>query len=210
MGKQQPRVSCDAGYLQLNDRESRLLNGEWGFFADNMGAFGLKRSRNVFEGLDPQKEDRAVEYDIDSFDQISVPGDWNTQKEEYFLFEGFGWYTKRVACSAEEIAAMTKDGNRLFLRLDGVNYAVDVWWNGKELGSAELPFLPLSFELNADQVQEDNLLVVRVDARRLAHRIPAERYDWFNYGGLIRSVRLISTPGVFIGQAATMTPGFYP
>ncbi|WP_269522430.1 glycoside hydrolase family 2 protein [Coraliomargarita parva] len=189
------------GYLQLNNRKSRSLNGKWGFFADNMLAFGLKRSRNVFEGLKPEEEDRAIEYDIDAFDPISVPGDWNTQKKEYLLFEGVGWYARRVRLSDAEIKAI-ESGRRLFLRLDGVNYAADVWWNGQPLGSAELPFLPLSFELSAERLQSDNLLVVRVDARRMEHRIPAERYDWFNYGGLIRSVRLISTPPVFVSQAA--------
>ena len=191
----------DAGFLQLNDRPSRLLDGEWGFFADNMGAFGLKRSRNVFEGLKPEEEDRAIEYDIDGFDQITVPADWNTQKKEYLLFEGFGWYARKVSLGAAEISAL-EAGQRLFLRLDGVNYAVDVWWNGEKIGSAEVPFLPLSFEVDPEQVKEENLLVIRVDARRAAHRIPSERYDWFNYGGLIRSVRLVTTPERFIASAA--------
>lgn len=188
-------------YLQLNNRKNRSLNDKWGFFADNMGAFGLKRSRNVFEGLKPSEDDRALEYDVDAFEQISVPGDWNTQKKEYYLFEGFGWYTKRLQLTAAELGAI-EAGERLFLRLDGVNYGVDIWWNGEKIGSEELPFLPLSFELERAQLQESNLLVIRVDARRQAHRIPAERYDWFNYGGLIRGVRLVTTPATFIAQAA--------
>tara|TARA_B100000614_G_scaffold262211_1_gene294725 strand:- start:17 stop:1825 length:1809 start_codon:yes stop_codon:yes gene_type:complete len=201
MSSKKVNECCDAGYLQLNDRASRLLDGEWGFFADNMGAFGLKRSRNVFEGLKPEEEDRAIEYDIDGFDRISVPGDWNTQKEEFLLFEGFGWYARKLTISAVEKEALLR-GQRLFLRLDGVNYAVDVWWNGQQIGSAELPFLPLSFEIDSEQVQDENLLVIRVDARRAEHRIPSERYDWFNYGGLIRSVRLMTMPGRFIASAA--------
>lgn len=185
-------------YLQLNDRDSRSLNGTWGFLADNMGAFGLKRSRNIYEGLTPVEEDRAVEYDIEAFRKISVPGDWNTQRDEFLHFEGFGWYTRRVPMSAKQIAASA----RLFLRLDGVNYSVDVWWNGVKIGSEEMPFLPLSFELEPENLREENLLVIRVDARRLPHRIPGEKYDWFNYGGLIRSVRLLSVPAAFISQAA--------
>ncbi len=188
-------------YLQLNNRKTRSLNGKWGFFADNMGAFGLKRSRNVFEGLNPCEDDRAIEYDVDAFDPISVPGDWNTQKKELFLFEGFGWYAKRLELSASDLKSIA-GGERLFLRLDGVNYSVDVWWNGKQIASEEMPFLPLSFELKREQLQSSNLLVIRVDARRLEHRIPAERYDWFNYGGLIRGVRLVTTPASFIAQAA--------
>ena len=191
----------DAGYLQLNDRASYSLDGKWGFFADNMGAFGLKRSRNVFEGLNPKLDNRAIEYDVDAFSEISVPGDWNTQKKEYLLFEGFGWYAKRVKLTDKELEAWQNEG-RVFLRLDGVNYAVDVWWNGEPIGSAEMPFLPLSFEINPEKLKEENLLVIRVDARRLAHRIPSERYDWFNYGGLIRSVRLVSTPQTFIREAS--------
>ncbi len=188
-------------YLQLNNRKFRSLNGDWGFFADNMGAFGLKRSRNVFEGLNPCEDDRAIEYDVDAFDTISVPGDWNTQKKEYFLFEGYGWYAKRLELSKSELESI-ENGQRLFLRLDGVNYSVDVWWNGEQIASEELPFLPLGFELRHEQLRETNLLVIRVDARRLEHRIPAERYDWFNYGGLIRGVRLVQTPASFLAQAA--------
>ncbi len=188
-------------YLQINNRKCRSLNGQWGFFADNMGAFGLKRSRNVFEGLNPCEDDRALEYDVDAFDTISVPGDWNTQQKEYFLFEGFGWYAKRLELSESERESIAK-GERLFLRLDGVNYGVDVWWNGELIASEECPFLPLSFELKSEQLQSSNLLVIRVDARRMEHRIPAERYDWFNYGGLIRGVRLVRMPTQFIAQAA--------
>lgn len=188
-------------YLQLNDRPNRSLDGQWGFYADNMGAFGLKRSRNIFEGLKPTEEDRAVEYDVDAFEQISVPGDWNTQRKEFLLFEGYGWYARRLDLTPSELQEL-KQSARIFLCLEGVNYAVDAWWNGEQVGSAEVPFLPLSFELKPELVREKNLIVMRVDARRLPHRIPSEKYDWFNYGGLIRSVRILSTPNVFISQAA--------
>ncbi|WP_269541101.1 glycoside hydrolase family 2 protein [Cerasicoccus fimbriatus] len=200
MNSEQDKSSGIAAYLQLNDRQSLSLDGQWGFYADNMGAFGLKRSRNIFEGLNPVEEDRAVEYDVDAFEQISVPGDWNTQKKEWLLFEGFGWYARRLKFNQRELEEL-KGLGRIFLRLDGVNYATEVWWNGEKVGEVELPFLPLSFEIEPDACQAENLLVIRVDARRLPHRIPSEKYDWFNYGGLIRSVRLVSTPHEFIAHA---------
>ena len=46
-----------------------------------------------------------------------------------------------------------------------------------------------------------NSLVVMVNNTRRPGAIPAMNTDWWNYGGLTRSVRLVETPAVFIRAA---------
>jgi beta-glucuronidase len=45
-----------------------------------------------------------------------------------------------------------------------------------------------------------NSLVVRVDNRRLKEGVPTLNTDWWNYGGLTRSVQLVRTPAAFIAD----------
>ena len=56
---------------------------------------------------------------------------------------------------------------------------------------------PFSVEIT-DNVRRDNRLVVAVDASRSDRRVPMSNTDWFNYGGIYRSVYLVRTPAVFI------------
>ena len=179
-------------YLQTRNRTKISLDGTWGFMPDPMGVFGTgKRSRAVFEGRTPVQEDRAVEYDIEAMREIQVPGDWNTQDPEWMNLEEAGWYTLRYAFSDEQWATVKDQRN--ILCFDSVNYRIKVWVNGVEVGDAECPFLPLSFDIT-EALTQTSLICVRIDAKREAHRLPSKVYDWWNYGGIFNSVYICPCP----------------
>ena len=179
-------------FLQTRSREQVVLDGTWGFMPDPMGAFGpAKRSRSVFQGLDPVKEDRAVEYDINAMLDIQVPGDWNTQNPEWLNLEEAGWYTLNRTFSESEWSQL--QGQRNFLCFESVNYSLRLWINGHEVADTQCPFLPQAFDIT-EHLKQTTLICVRVDARRDAQRMPSKVYDWWNYGGIFGSVSICPCP----------------
>lgn len=78
-----------------------------------------------------------------------------------------------------------------------MNYAADVWLNGEHVGSHEGGFTPFSFEIT-DHLSDENLLAVRVDNERREGGLPTPNTDWFNFGGINRSVELIPAPETYL------------
>lgn len=179
-------------FLQTRNRPKVRLDGSWGFMPDPMGAFGpAKRSRSVFQGLDPVKEDRAVEYDIQAMRGIQVPGDWNTQDPEWLNLEEAGWYTLDRAFSDREWGMLKSQRN--FLCFESVNYSLRLWVNGEEIAQTTCPFLPQAFDIT-EHLRQHTLFCVRIDARRTSDRLPSKVYDWWNYGGILGSVSICPCP----------------
>ena len=44
----------------------------------------------------------------------------------------------------------------------------------------------------------DNVLIVKADNTRRAEAVPTLDFDWWNYGGITRPVRLVEVPATFI------------
>ncbi|MDC8829528.1 glycoside hydrolase family 2 protein [Alteromonas gilva] len=72
--------------------------------------------------------------------------------------------------------------------------------NGKKLGTHIGGFTPFSYEVTDTIKPGNNSLVVRVDNKRVKEGVPTINTDWWNYGGITRPVRLVTTPGSFIRQ----------
>jgi beta-glucuronidase len=66
------------------------------------------------------------------------------------------------------------------------------------VGEHEGGFTPFDFEVTDKIADGENSVVVEVDNTRRADGVPALRTDWWNYGGLTRSVELIEVPETFI------------
>ncbi|PYV46083.1 MAG: hypothetical protein DMG94_11075, partial [Acidobacteria bacterium] len=59
-------------------------------------------------------------------------------------------------------------------------------------------YTPFDFEVTDVIVEGENSVVVEVDNTRRADGVPSIHTDWWNYGGLTRSVELMEVPGAFI------------
>ncbi len=57
---------------------------------------------------------RPVEYDFAKSPTLKVPGDWNTQRDSLYLYEGPVWYQRNFDYSA-------KPGHRVFLHIGAAN-----------------------------------------------------------------------------------------
>lgn len=183
------------------------LNGDWQIIVDpyESGFYDYRYTQrdksdnpNPSETfyLDHHSKDPSerIEYDFDKSPSLKVPGDWNTQKPELFYYEGSLWYRRKFDFSGNE------PGNRRFLRFGAANYRADVYLNGKKLGEHIGGFTPFTFDATKLLKKGSNSLVVRVDNKRSKDAVPTLNTDWWNYGGLTRSVALVTAPEKFIAD----------
>jgi beta-glucuronidase len=197
-------VSQENLIINVYNRSCQSLNGKWQYIVDPYENGYYNYRYEPFENLaDPGKgayftnakpSDKSdlVEYDFDKSDTISVPGDWNTQKETLYYYEGTVWYKKSFDYKKE------KKTNRVFVYFDAINYQADVYFNGKKLGKHTGGFTPFNFEVTNLLREKDNFIIVKVDNKRKKEGVPTLNTDWWNYGGITRDVKLVETSENFI------------
>ncbi len=177
-------------------RETLSLNGLWqcqidpyetGFYTYRMTedpkGFGTDRKQ--------QNASELVEYNFDTAPTIQVPGDWNTQAEKWLYYEGTMWYRKKFPFSKDE-------NKRQFICFGAVNYDCHIYLNGKKIGHHEGGFTSFNLEVTNQIKSGDNSLVIKVDNKRRLDAVPTTNTDWFNYGGITRSVYISELPKCFI------------
>jgi beta-glucuronidase len=181
-------IYAQSAMINVDGRKTISLDGNWQAIIDPAGSGDW---RKIWEEKKPVKKTDFVEYAFTDASILRVPGDFNTQLPELTYEEGTVWYKK----------AFTYSGNpdkRLFLHFGAVNYLADVYLNGKKLGSHEGGFTPFQFEITSNVQAGENSIVVKVNNQRLINGLPGLGFDWFNYGGITRSVQLIETSNSFI------------
>ena len=178
-------------------RQTIDLNGAWRAIVDPYEAGYLDyRYRPYADGgmganKKPKSPGEFVEYDFDAAGELMVPGDWNTQRPELLFYEGTIWYKKDFDCTR-------KPGRRLFVWFGAANYRAMVFLNGTKLGEHVGGFTPFQFEITNLVREKGNFLIVKVDNQRLREGVPTLMTDWWNYGGLTRSVKLVDVPETFV------------
>jgi len=185
-------------FASLGERLSVSLDGNWKIIIDpyENGYYDYRWEENpdgFFKNEKPHNKWDRIEYDFDKSVSLIVPGDWNSQRKELFLYEGTIWYKK-------SFDFQKRTNTRVFLRFGAVNYQAIVYLNGKKLGSHEGGFTPFSFEITQLVREKDNFIVVKVDNKRCAECVPTLNTDWWNYGGITRNVTIVETPVSFIGD----------
>jgi beta-glucuronidase len=190
--------------INAYNRTSVSLNGNWNYIVDpyengyyNYRYEPFENQKTVnkaafFMNAKVDNKSELLEYNFDKTDSISVPGDWNTQKENLFYYEGTVWYKKSFDYS------LTKESNRVFVYFEASNYQTDVYLNGEKLGRHVGGFTPFNYEVTNLLKDNGNFLVIKVDNKRRKEAVPTLNTDWWNYGGLTREVKLIETSANFV------------
>ena len=137
--------------------------------------------------------DRTIlyEYNFNTDRTLMVPGDWNTQRDELYYYEGTVWYRN-------VFDYQPKPGRRAFIYFGAANYEAIVGLNGKKIASHVGGYTPFNVEVTGMLKETGNSLIVKVDNKRHADGVPTLNSDWWNYGGLTRSVMIVETPMTFI------------
>lgn len=180
----------------IEARKTLSLNGDWKIIIDpyENGYYSYRYtplSDGFFKNAKPQNESDRIEYSFDESISLNVPGDWNTQREDLYFYEGTIWYKKSFDYNL-------KINRRLFIYFGAVNYNAKVYLNGEFLGEHTGGFTPFNFEITKLVKDKDNLIVVKVDNKRFADGVPTLNTDWWNYGGITRDVKLVEVPRNFI------------
>jgi beta-glucuronidase len=157
-------------------RHAVSLNGKWRTIVDpyenGYYDYRLQPSKDgYFRNAAPKDKSELIEYNFDTSPTLDVPGDWNSQRESLFFYEGTIWYKRSF------------------------DYDVQP---GKRLGEHTGGFTPFAFEVTGKVKQKDNFVVVKVDNKRRRDGVPTVNTDWWNYGGLTRAVSLIEVPETYI------------
>ncbi|MBU3820465.1 beta galactosidase jelly roll domain-containing protein [Flavobacteriaceae bacterium XHP0103] len=176
----------------IDSRDKISLNGLWDIIIDPLenGFYNHRlqeKNDGYFLNAKMKSPSDLVEYNFDSSDQLMVPGDWNTQMERLYYYEGTVWYKK-------DFDFTPKTDELVYLYFEAANYEAIVYLNGKKLGSHIGGYTPFQFEVSDLLKEGNNFVVVKVDNTRKRENVPTVNQDWWNYGGITRSVHLIKTP----------------
>ncbi|MFC7078457.1 glycoside hydrolase family 2 protein [Haloarcula halophila] len=146
----------------------------------------------IYEPDSSRGSDRPTDFNITDGRSVRIPASWGEELPEFRHFEGWVWYATQFDRS------LGADDGRTFLRFGAVNYRAEVWLNGERVGTHEGGFTPFSFEVTDLLEAGRNDLVVLADNNRYEDGIPNEATDWFNFGGINRSVELVNVPDTFV------------
>ena len=180
----------------INAYESSSLNGEWNYIVDvqEEGYYDYRRNATpwgFFQNAKPQKPEDLIEYDFDKSPTMQIPSDWNTQDERLFFYEGTVWFKK-------SFQAKPSNDYRTLLYFGAVNYDSHVWVNGKKAGHHVGGFTPFNYDICSLLKDGENVVIVKVDNKRHAEDVPTLIFDWWNYGGITRDVKLVKVPHVYL------------
>ena len=193
-------AAISAGAFTLTDgRDCRSLSGKWNYIPDPMDTGIYKyhmtrlkpHARYFADRHFFQEVNSKIEYDFDAAPTLQVPGDWNSQAERFYLYEGSMWYRRTLDFQPVS-------GKRWFLYFGAINYKCVVGLNNEILGEHKGGFTPFWFEVTDVLREGQNSLVVYVNNARGESEVPTVNYDWWNYGGITRDVLLVCVPEVFI------------
>ena len=181
----------------VNAYESLSLNGEWNYIVDvqEEGYYDYRMKPTpwgFFRNAKPQKPEDLIEYDFDKSPTMQIPGDWNTQDDRLFFYEGTVWFKRSFNWRSQET------GVRSLLYFGAVNYDCRVWVNGKEAGHHIGGFTPFNFDVTEMLKEGENTVIVKVDNKRHAEDVPTQIFDWWNYGGITRDVKLVKMTPVYL------------
>lgn len=174
------------------------LNGSWNAIVDpyESGFYNHRfeeQENGYFKNKKPQDPSDLIEYDFAKSQKLQVPGDWNTQDDKLFLYEGTVWYQK-------DFFVEKKPGKRYVVYFGAVNYSAIVYLNGEKIGRHEGGFTPFQFDISAGLKNGDNFIVVKVDNSRRRDQIPTVNTDWWNYGGITRPVKILELDSIYIAD----------
>lgn len=185
-----PEKPCPPIIGNVDGRQTSSLNGTWNALIDP-SVFSLNDRLHFAERNYKPKPGELVEVSIENGLTLKVPGDWNTQDDKLYFYNGKVWYKRDFYVNKSE-------GERYYLHFGAVNYRAEIYVNGQLAGTHVGGYTSFNCEVTDLIKAGDNLLVVKVNNKLTNSDIPTTRTDWLNYGGITRDVNLVTLPAAFI------------
>ena len=118
--------------VDVDHRQSISLNGDWHTIIDpyfnGLYTFHHEIRNDGFflNGTHHLQTGEALEYDFSKSPTLKVPGDWNTQRESLFHYEGLIWYQR-------DFDNQPREHHRAFFHIGAANYKAILWVNGTQV-----------------------------------------------------------------------------
>ena len=188
-------------------RPAQSLDGAWHWsvdpFRDGKAGFhggppndSTRRWQDNIQADAAANNPRALyEFDMQRSPVVYLPGSWIGHAAEMRYYQGLVWYQRTFE------AAKPAPGTRTFLRFGAADYTADVYLNGKSVGSHKGGFTPFAFDVTELLRDGNNQITVGVDSARTDDDVPPPVTDWETYGGITRSINLITVPETFVDDA---------
>jgi beta-galactosidase len=144
-------------------------------------------------------------FDDSGWDRISIPHTWNAKDGQDGggnYYRGVGWYRTTLKIPAYG------SGKRYFLRFEAASLVADVYLNGQSIGQHRGGFTAFCFEITGKIKPGANVIAVKVDNKGKEDVAPYAA-DFTFFGGLYRSVSLITLDTVCISPLDFASPGVY-
>ncbi len=141
--------------------------------------------------------DRLSPGDIRFAEQTAVPGVFDVGPRRAGA-RGVGLYRKRFRFPLEQ-------GHPARLRIGGLGLSARLWFDGRFLDTVRLPYSSLAWDIVGEG--DEHTLVVAVDNRFDAERVPLFRpdYDFYGYGGIYRGVTVETLPACRVERVQVRT-----
>ncbi len=123
------------------------------------------------------------------WDTLNLPHTWNGVDGQ----DGGNDYKRLKAFYCKEIKAEDLTGEVNYLEFDGVNSSAEVFWNGKSLTVHHGGYSRFRVKIPANDIRETNILTVSADNSPNETVYP-QVADFTFYGGIYRSVKILSVP----------------
>lgn len=179
--------------------DTELLDGPWNYAVDQYDT--ALRAKWYEEPLHDE-EGRQVPWDFDfeSWPTMDLPASWNVVDERLFYYESSVVFTRTFRYE-------NRGETRVLLRFGAVQYGVAVILNRVPVGYHRGGSTPFVVDVT-DSITRNNRIVLVVENNRRSDRIPMTNTDWFNYGGVHRSIELLRLPAVAIrDHVVALVPG---
>ena len=188
-------------------KEVISLDGVWNFAIDPM-RLGEKHGWNAV----PADWNQESWIELKGWDKVDVPHDYITDPR--YEWTGAAWYRKSVK------VAEASEGSVYRLQFERVSTKCEVWINGKEAGSHKGGYTPFEFDVTKlISPGKTNHIAIKVDNSWEIGDIPGPRkgkvpnnqmYVWRNYGGILRSCRLVISPAVYVANQKVVAEASQP
>jgi len=145
----------------------------------------------------------APETDDSAWQTVDLPHTFNAAEgNDPRHYRGPAWYRRVLPLPAQ------RAGQRSYLEFDGAMLVSEVWVNGSSAGRHAGGFARFRFDVSALLKPGRNIIAVRVDNARQPDVAPLGG-DYTMYGGLYRSVRLVTTGELHFDMLDHGAPGVY-
>ena len=169
-------------------------DGKAGFHGGGPGSSSNRYADIVQADVAAREPTALFEFDMQRSPVAHLPSAWIGHSPEMRYYNGLVWYQRNF-----NVTSPLK--GRTFIRFGAVDYRADVYVNGKPVGTHFGGFTPFAFEVTDALRSGSNQITVGVDSERNDLDVPPPVTDWENYGGITRSVSLVTVPSTFIDDA---------